>query len=67
MTRNPLIAAIFGMFLMAMRPLYKGASAYRGGTPARRASRNREGLPAGYPGAKLHRKAILGQIGKRHI
>jgi hypothetical protein len=33
----------------------------------RRVMRNKEGLPRGYPGAKLARKAMRKQITMRHI
>jgi hypothetical protein len=35
-------------------------------TPPRKRTRNKEGLPSGYPGAKLARKAIAGEVTVRH-
>lgn len=36
----------------------RGSQAWQSGTPGRQRPRNRDGLPSGYPGAKLARKAV---------
>lgn len=42
--------------------LLSGRSAFRSGTPSRKKPRNKDGLPAYYPGAKLARKASQGRL-----
>lgn len=39
---------------------------WRGATPSRNKGINKDGLPSGYPGAKLARKAAQGKLTLRH-
>lgn len=60
MKRNPLITLILGLAAQSI-PVPNRA------TPSRsKGTRNKEGLPAGYPGAKLARKAARGFLTLRH-
>ena len=34
---------------------------------SRKGGRNKSGLPQGYPGAKLARKAIMGRVAIKHL
>jgi hypothetical protein len=60
--RNPLVSAMLAFAAMALRPINRGATSFRSGTPSRKKVRNKDGLPAYYPGAKLARKAATGKL-----
>jgi hypothetical protein len=62
MMRNPFISAWLAFTARVMHPITRGATSFRSGTPSRKKVRNKDGLPAYYPGAKLARKALAGKL-----
>lgn len=65
MTRSPLVAAILAMASQALA--FTSRVPQQHARTSNKGMRNKEGLPAGYPGAKLARKAHRGQITKRAV
>lgn len=60
-------AAMLAMLTGAVLPeLTRPKMQFRSGTPGRKKSRDKTGLPSGYPGAKLARKAIQRRVGVCH-
>lgn len=50
----------------AVNPMLLNNKAFRGPTPSKHKGTNKEGLPSGYPGAKLARKAAQRAVGVKH-
>lgn len=64
--RNPLIAWVLGAFasIAVQADRYQSQHTH---TRRSKGTRSKEGLPAGYPGSKLARKAARKQITLRNI
>lgn len=57
-----MLAAALGF---AIQPSVVGNS-FRSATPSKRKGFDKTGLPSGYPGAKLARKAAMKHVGVKH-
>ena len=65
---NRVVSAFLTLISMASNPSHHRSVMFHSGTPGKnKGTRNKDGLPAGYPGAKLARAAMRKTLTLRHL